>query len=171
MAFLGTLNIIGSGLLAQQTRLDVISENITNLQTTRTPEGGAYRRKLTVLQSESGKDGFREAMSKAYLREEGTISNRREANWLRSWTISNRGMENAGGVRVQEIQEDESELPFVYDPTHPDANEEGYVELPNITLVLETADAMAASQAYNADVTAFNVLKQVISKGLEIGGR
>ncbi len=154
MAFLQSLNIIGSGMLAQQTRLDVISENITNMQTTRTENGGAYRRKVTVLQSESGKDGFREYMSRAYFRGK---------------TVSNRGMETAGGVRVAEIQEDPSELPFVYDPDHPDANENGYVEMPNVILVAETADAMAASQAYNADVTAFNILKELVSRGLDIG--
>ena len=60
-------------------------------------------------------------------------------------------------------------MPFIYDPTHPDANEEGYVEMPNITLVKEVTDAMAASQAFSANVTAFNALKQVVQRGLDIG--
>ena len=68
-----------------------------------------------------------------------------------------------------EIAEDQSELPRVYDPTHPDADEEGYVELPNVTLVAEVTDAMAASQAFNANVTAFNALEQVMQSGLNIG--
>ncbi len=72
---------------------------------------------------------------------------------------------------VTEIMEDPSEFPISYDPTHPDANEEGYLELPNITLVKELTDAMAASQAYSANVTAFNALKSVIARGLELGGR
>ena len=75
----------------------------------------------------------------------------------------------AGGVRVTEIAEDPSDFKLTYDPTHPDANEDGYVELPNVDLVQEMADAMAASQAYSANVTAFNVLKQVSERGLEIG--
>ena len=72
-------------------------------------------------------------------------------------------------MRVAEIAEDPSDFKLVYDPTHPDANDQGYVEMPNVDLVKEIADAMAANQAYSANVTAFNVLKQVTAKGLEIG--
>ncbi len=154
MAFLSSMNIIGSGMTAQQLRLDVISENITNMNTTRTEGGGAYRRKVIVLEAERGKNGFREAMAAAARRGQA---------------VPNRGYETAGGVRVAAIQEDPGEFPIVYDPTHPDANEDGYVEMPNITLIKEVADAMATSQAYSADVTAFNALKQVVNKALEIG--
>lgn len=154
MAFFSSMNIVGSGMTAQQARLDVISENITNMNTTRTEGGGAYRRKLTVMQAESDKNGFREAMSRAARK---------------GHAVSNRGYEQAGGVKIVEIIEDQSELPLVYDPAHPDANEEGYVELPNVTLVAEVTDAMAASQAFSANVTAFNALKQVVQRGLDIG--
>ena len=152
MAFLSSMNIAGSGLTAQQLRLDVIAENVTNINTTRTEGGGTYRRKMVVFQSESGRDDFRAAMAKA-------------ANGL----APNTGYVTAGGVRVTEIREDDSEFRLVYDPTHPDANEEGYVDLPNVDLVKEMTDAMAATQAYSANVTALNALKAVISKGLEIG--
>ena len=84
---------------------------------------------------------------------------------------SNREADGTGGVRVVEIAEDPSEFPLSYEPTHPDANEEGYLRLPNITLVKEITDAMAATQAYSANVTAFNTLKSVISRGLELGSR
>ena len=154
MAFFSSMNIVGSGMTAQQARLDVISENITNINTTRTESGGAYRRKITIMQSESGKNGFREAMSRAARK---------------GHAISNRGFEQAGGVKIVEIAEDQTEMPFIYDPTHPDANEEGYVEMPNVTLVKEVTDAMAASQAFSANVTAFNALKQVVQRGLDIG--
>ena len=76
---------------------------------------------------------------------------------------------NAAGGEMAEVGEDPSDFKLKYDPTDPDANEEGYVELPNVDLVKEITDAMAASQAYSADVTAFNVLKGVISAGMEIG--
>ena len=155
MAFFSSMNIVASGMTAQQARLDVISENITNMNTTRTEGGGAYRRKLTVMEAETGKNGFREAMSRAARR---------------GHAVSNRGYEQAGGVKIVEIAEDQSELPLVYDPAHPDANEEGYVEMPNVTLVSEITDAMAASRAFDANVTAFNALKQVVQRGLEIGG-
>lgn len=75
----------------------------------------------------------------------------------------------AGGVRVTEIVEDDSPMRMVYDPTHPDADEQGYLEMPNVDMVLEIADAMAASRAFASNVTAFNTLKSVISSGLEIG--
>ena len=75
----------------------------------------------------------------------------------------------AGGVRVTEIVEDESPMKIVYDPTHPDADEDGYLELPNVDMVKEMADAMAATRAFASDVTAFNTLKSVISSGLEVG--
>ena len=155
MAFLNSVNIIGSGLTAQQLRLDVVSENITNSQTTRTENGGgAYRRKMVVFEAVSGRDSFRDAMMRAI---NGPVSN----------TVS---APAAGGVRVTQIVEDEEDpLKMVYDPTHPDANEDGYVELPNVDMVLEMADAMAASRAFASNVTAFNTLKSVISSGLEIG--
>lgn len=152
MSFLSSMSIVGSGLTAQQLRLDVISENVTNINTTRTEGGGAYRRKMVVFQAESGRDGFRAAMAKA-------------ANGL----APNVGYEKAGGVRVTEIAEDESDFKLVYDPVHPDADENGYVNLPNVDLVKEITDAMAATQAYTANVTALNTLKAVISKGMEIG--
>ncbi len=152
MAFASIMNIVGSGLTAQQLRLDVISENITNMNTTRTEgAGGAYRRKMVRFQSETNRDGFRQALAQVA-------------------TASNRGAEKAGGVRVTEILEDQSELPVTFDPDHPDADEFGYVEMPNVTLVKEITDAMAATQAYSANVTAFNTLKTVLQRGLEIGG-
>ena len=175
MAFLSTINIIGSGMTAQQLRLDVISENITNQNTTRTEGGGAYRRKTTVLESDTNKDGFRIAMDRAMRRADYYYKIRSMGYGNRTYgttawrSLSNRGYETAGGVHVAEIGEDDGELPFVYDPTHPDANEAGYVEMPNITLVKEVTDAMAASHAFSADVTAFNTLKQVIAGGLNIG--
>lgn len=153
MAFLSSMSIVGSGLTAQQLRLDVISENVTNMNTTRTEAGGPYRRKVIVLESQAGRDGFRAAMAAAM-----------------GGAASNRGAETAGGVRVTEIAEDPSDLKLAYDPNHPDANEAGYVEMPNIVLVKEITDAMAATQAYSANVTAFNALKSVVAKGLEIGG-
>ena len=156
MAFLSTMNIIGSGITAQHLRLDVISENVTNINTTRTGAGGPYRRKVVVFQAQDGdRNAFRQAMAEAQFRLNGQVSNAR--------------YENTGGVRVVEIAEDQSDFKLKYDPTDPDANEEGYVELPNVDLVKEITDAMAATQAYSANVTMMNTLKAVVSKGLEIG--
>ena len=150
MSFLSSLNIVGSGLTAQQLRLDVAAQNITNANTTRTEEGGAYRRKIVQFEAQPDRDSFRDIMA-------------------RTQRVSNAGYEATGGVIVTGIVDDPSELKLVYDPDHPDANEEGYVEMPNVDTIKEITDAIAASQAYAANVTVFNTMKSVISKGLEIG--
>jgi flagellar basal-body rod protein FlgC len=107
---------------------------------------------MVVFQAQSGRNSFREAMARAT-----------------DGLASNAGYETAGGVKVTEIIEDDSDLKMVYDPTHPDADENGYVEMPNVDSVKEMADAMSATQAYSADATAFNILKTVAAKGMEIG--
>lgn len=153
MAFLSTINIVGSGLTAQQLRLDIVGENVTNSTTTRTEnDGGAYRRKVVVFESVAGKDAFRQAMAKAAY-----------------GLAPSAGYSTTGGVRVAQIVEDPSELRLVYDPTHPDANEDGYVEMPNVDMVKEMTDAMAATQAFSANVTMLNTMKTVITDGLQIG--
>lgn len=154
MAFLSSMNISGSGLTAQQLRLDVIAENVSNINTTRTENGnGPYRRKMVVLEADSGRDTFRNIL----------------ANAQGGMQLATGSLSDTGGVRVNEIIEDQSPFKLQYDPSHPDANAEGYVELPNVDLVKEITDAMAATQAYSANVTAFNTLKTVATKALEIG--
>ena len=153
MAFVSSIDVIGSGFTAQQQRLDVISENIVNLNTTRTENGeGPYRRKVVVFQADNGTGRFRDVLARTRHGRGGRFAT-----------------ETVAGVRVVEVGEDPSDFKLKYDPDDPDANEDGYVELPNVDLVKEVADAMAASQAYSANVTAFNVIKNVISTGLEIG--
>lgn len=139
MAFLRSLDISASGMTAQRMRLDVISENITNRDTTKTEAGGAYRKKTVV---------FEDILSTAAGRRGGA----------------------KGGVRVSQIIEDTTTpMELVYNPSHPDADEYGYVEMPNVDTLKETIDAMSASRSYEANVTAFNIMKQMAAKGLEIG--
>ena len=152
MAFLSSMDVIGSGLTAQQLRLDVVSENITNMNTTRTEGGGAYRRKVVVFEAQEGRDSFRQVLAQRSLI--GDV---------------NSGEEASGGVKVTKIVEDPSDFKLVYDPRNPDANADGYVEYPNVTLVKEVTDAMAATQAYSAGVTALNTLKTIANQALEIG--
>lgn len=153
MAFMNTMSIVGSGLTAQQLRLDIISENVTNSNTTRTENGGGpYRRKVVVFRANTGDDSFRAAMLRA-------------AN---GQPVSQNG-QLVGGVRVTRIAEDPSDFKLAYDPTHPDADEEGYVSLPNVDMVKEITDAMAASQAYSSNVTVFNTIKTVALRGLDLG--
>ncbi len=143
MSFLSSLNISASAMTAQRQRLDIASENIANIDTTRTEAGGPYRRKMVVLKP-SGSGSF------------GSVL---------------KGKLNAqkGGVHVAEIVEDQREFKSVYDPEHPDADAEGYVLLPNVELIKETIDAMSASRSYDASVTAFNAMKLMAQKALEVG--
>ena len=151
MAFLSSMNIVASGMTAQQLRLDIVGENVTNSTTTRVDEGeGAYRRKMVVFEAETGRDGFRRAMARA---SSGMVPNNQVP----------------GGVRVAQIVEDPSPMKLVYDPTHPDANEDGYVEMPNVDMVQEIADAMVATQAFSSNVTMFNTMKTVVTDALQIG--
>ena len=156
MAFVGAIDTIGSGFTAQQERLDIISENIVNMGTTRTENGeGPYRRKVVVFQAGNGTTTqFRDVL--AGVRSRYAYRSR--------W-----GVTDKAGVRVAEVGEDPPDFKLKYDPNDPDANEDGYVEMPNVDLVKEITDGMAASQAFSANVTAFNLLKNVLSKGLEIG--
>ena len=151
MAFLSSMNIVASGMTAQRLRLDIVGGNVTNPTTTRVEEGeGAYRRKMVVFEAETGRDGFRRAMARA---SSGMVPNNQVP----------------GGVRVAQIVEDPSPMKLVYDPTHPDANEDGYVEMPNVDMVKEIADAMAATQAFSSNVTMFNTMKTVVTDALQIG--
>ena len=178
MSFLSSMNIVGSGLTAQQLRLDIVAENITNANNTRTEGGGgAYRRKMVVFESREGRDDFRMAMARAAdgLTSKSGFAAVGERTYYRTYPTTPGGLAanhtytTSAGVRVAEIVEDPTDFKLVYDPTHPDANEEGYVELPNVDMVKEMTDAMAATQAYSAGVTALNTLKAVVAKGLEIG--
>lgn len=154
MAFLSSMNITGLGLTAQQLRLDVISENVSNINTTRVEGGdGPYQRKIVVMEADGGRNTFRDVLAKAA----GNIP------------AATGDLSETGGVRVTQIVEDTSPFKLQYDPTHPDANEEGYVEMPNVDLVKEVTDAMAATQAFSANVTAFNTLKTVATRALDIG--
>jgi len=176
MSFLKALNISGSALTAQRMRLDVISENIANIDTTRTENGSPYRRKVVQFQAMDGRN-FGTALGYAINRNSRDVqvdgSNFRTAVGDKI----NRGFRNdfwgrrpeEGGVIVSDINEDETPFRTIYDPTHPDADEYGYVLLPNVDLLKEVVDAMSASRTYEANVTALNSIKTMASKALEVG--
>ena len=145
MSFLSSFDISASGMTAERQRLDIASENIANSNTTRTESGGPYRRKMVVLQ------------------EVPSTSFRSKFNSLLNRTASK------GGVRVTEIVEDQRDLQPVYNPDHPDANEEGYVMMPNVDLVKETVDGMSATRSYEANITAFNAMKLMAQRAIDIG--
>ncbi len=129
-----------SGLTAQRLRMDIIADNIANVNTTETEEGTPYRRKLPVFRERSG--SFSSIFKEKY---------------------------NVSGVEVAGIKEDNSPFKIVYRPHHPQANEEGYLALPNIDITSEMVDMIEASRAYEANVTALNTSKNMAMKALEIG--
>lgn len=145
MGMFGGINASASGLTAERLRMDVISNNIANANTTRTAEGGAYRRQIVVFEP------------------------RTQQNSFASMLDSEMGAGTGNGVRVVGIEKDNSPTRRVYDPNHPDANKEGYVELPNVNIVSEMVDMITATRAYEANVTAVNSAKNMALKALEIG--
>lgn len=150
MALFTQFNIASSGMTAQRIRTDVISQNIANVNTTRTTEGGPYVRKQVVF-TEKGQTAqtFADVLRNTHLGRAGIAGN---------------------GVKVTSIEKD-TEMPgsLVYDPSHPDADENGYVLYPNVNVVQEMTDLIDATRSYEANVTAFNAGKSMASKGLEIG--
>lgn len=150
MSIFSSINTTTSALTAQRLRMDVISSNIANVDTTRAKqvngEWEPYRRKTVTLAANEGK--FSTVLNKAV------------------------GKSNAvgNGVKVTKINED-NETPFklVYDPTHPDANEDGYVEMPNVDVLKEMVDLISATRSYEANITVLNANKAMLTKALEIG--
>lgn len=146
MSIFTGFNISSSGMTAQRLRLDVISENIANANTTRTEDGTAYRRKNVVLtEKNSTPSNFSDVLNQ---------------------TVSGIG----NGVKVTAITEDfDTDMNLVYDPSHPDADENGYVTYPNVNIITEMTDLIDASRSFEANTTAFEASKTMASKGLSIG--
>lgn len=142
-------DVSASALTAQRLRMDVISSNIANAETTRgsfvNGKFEPYKRKLVVLEPTA--QSFSSVLSKQMGQAGGT----------------------AQGVRVSKIQEDQTPSKLVYNPTHPDADENGYVNMPNVDVAKEMVDMISASRAYEANVTALNATKAMFVKALEIG--
>ena len=147
--FLG-IDAAASGLTAERLRTDVISNNIANANTTRTREGGAYKRRYVVFQprQKGSGDNFESFMHRA-------------THKLRA----------GDGVRAVRIEENDTPGPLVYDPGHPDANADGYVERPNVNIVAEMVDMITASRAYEANAASIAAAKSMTSKALEIASK
>ena len=138
--FINALNIAGSGMNAQRTKLDIISQNIANQDTTRTDAGTPYRRQTVTFQA---------VQQQVYTGLLGST-------------------QGPGGVTAT-VGTDNSGLKLTYDPSDPDADANGYVQMPNIDLTQEMTDMMAATRSYESDVTAFNALKGMAVTALNIG--
>ena len=147
MSIFSSFNINASGMTAQRYRMDIISENVANADTTRTADGTPYRRKVVTFEQRGA--------------QVGTFS-----NVFKSASETYQG----NGVRVRKVSEDTwNDMIMAYDPSHPDANEDGYVFYPNVDIVTEMTNMIDASRAYEANATAFSAAKSMALQGLQIG--
>lgn len=140
MGFFDVADISSSGMTAERMRMDVISNNIANSETTRTEDGGPYKRKNVFVSEKTS------AFSTIFS-----------------------GMVRGSGVQLGGVVEDDSPPKLVYDPGHPDADENGNVAYPNVSVVNEMVDMISASRAYEANLMAFNMSKTMALKSLDIG--
>ena len=140
MNFLTTLETSASGLFAQRKRMDVIANNLANIETTRTETGEPYRRQMVVMSPKPPEDGFRRAFDM-----------------------------QIEGVQIEDVVEDQAPFKKIYNPSHPDANQDGYLYKPNVDLMVETTNMLMARRAFEANVAAIKATRQMILKALEIG--
>ncbi len=145
MGFFDSVRISSTGLTAERTRMDIISKNIANINTTRTASGGPYRRQMAIFKEQ-------------------------ESNSFEKILDAAKGLKTSGnGVEVAAIVEDKSDFKREYNPSHPDSDEDGYVLLPNIDSITEMINLISANRAYDANVTVINGTKSMAMKALEIG--
>ncbi len=141
MDFFSAMNVSSSGMAAERTRMNLISSNIANANSTRTPEGGPYKRKDPVFSAVSAQGTFESAFGQA---------------------------RDVKKVEVAAIREDQSPPRIIYDPTHPDADSDGNVAMPNVNVIGEMADMVTATRAYEANVTAAQAAKSMAMKTLDL---
>lgn len=147
MSMFSAFNINASGLTAQRYRMDIISENVANASTTRTADGTPYRRKVVSFEEKGGQTSFSKVLG--------------QAAYSHGYT--------GQGVKVRGVfQDHETEMNMVYDPSHPDADDNGYVTYPNVNIITEMTNLIDASRAYEANSTAFNASKSMALQGLEL---
>ena len=153
MGMFTSINIAATGMAAERLRTDVISDNIANASTTRTQDGGPFKKSTVVMRPISDSN----------------------PQWRTPFTPSDLDNGPGKGVKVLEITKDTSEGRLVYDPTHPDAYQsgphKGYVEYPNVNIVNEMVDLISASRAYEANATAFNASKSMATTGLGLANK
>ena len=140
MNFLKSLEISASGLSVQRKRMDIIASNLANIETTRTEKGGPYRRKMVVMRTAEMDQDF------------DTIFN-----------------SSVKGVQIDDIVEDQTPFKKVYNPSHPDADGDGYLYKPNVDLIVETTNMLMARRAFEANIAAIKATRQMVIKALEIG--
>ncbi len=146
MNIFNSINVSATALTAEKTRIDIIAKNMASANITRSTGGMPYRRQMVVFE-ENKPTAFSEYLNKYTNKFEGK------------------------GVKISKIVEDESPFKLVYEPGHPDADENGYVKMPNVDTIKEMVDLISAQRSYDANITAMNASKSILMKALEIGRR
>ena len=163
MALFAAFDITATGLTAERYRMDTIAENIANANTTRTADGTPYRRKVVVFETQ---DTQQDRRSFGHVLSEVVGTGRAQLNHDRN-IVSDDLI--GYGVKIPKISEDEeTPMNMVYDPSHPDADENGYVTYPNVNTITEMTNLIDANRAYEANATAFQASKSMATTGLSI---
>ena len=162
--FLNSMNIPVSGLMAQRLRMDIIAQNVANAETTRTQEGGPYRRQQVMFIENRP---WKNIDTEEYRRE--VIGGGHVFGKILDKTLAERTEKRLSGVNVEAIVEDRAPFKPVYDPTHPDADENGYVYMPNVDVAEEQMDLIAATNSYNANLAVFDTMVTMAKAALSIG--
>jgi len=161
MAYLSSFDISSYGLSAQRFRMEVISSNIANANTTRTSEGGPYQRQDVVFKAID----FNKTLNKSIASQNNMLE---YENPLDDPFLQPNANPAIMSVKVDKVVRDESEFKYKYDPSHPDANAEGYVAYPNVNPVIEMSNLVEATRAYQANVSAFQSAKSIAQSAIDI---
>ncbi|ELV6574758.1 flagellar basal body rod protein FlgC [Campylobacter coli] len=161
MAYLSDFDISGYGLSAQRFRMNVISSNIANANTTRTAEGGPYRRREVIFKATDFDKLLNEQINKDnnFLKYENPLNDPSSPEEAKPAIQS---------VVVDKVVRDDKDFRMKYDPSHPDANAQGYVTYPNVNPVIEMADLIEATRAYQANVSAFTSAKTIAQSAIDL---
>ncbi|XFC16909.1 flagellar basal body rod protein FlgC [Campylobacter coli] len=161
MAYLSDFDISGYGLSAQRFRMNVISSNIANANTTRTAEGGPYRRREVIFKATDFDKLLNEQINKDnnFLKYENPLNDPSSPEEAKPAIQS---------VVVDKVVRDDKDFRMKYDPSHPDANAQGYVAYPNVNPVIEMADLIEAARAYQANVSAFTSAKTIAQSAIDL---
>lgn len=158
-----TIEISGSGMSVQRRKMNVVAENMANAETTKTEEGGPYRRRRLEIESETSKVPF-----KTILRESQAGLTQTHRGHLSAISSNTSRGEAVVTATAREVEAGADEYRLVYDPTHPEADEEGYVKMPDIEIINEMVDMMSANRAYEANAMAISASKDMLKNALDI---
>lgn len=160
---LNAIELSAQGLSIQRSKMNTVAKNIANAETTETREGGPYRRQRVVVAQDKVRGNFATQLQKA-----GLSLSRTDRKHLPVRSLTSKGDSELSTAKMKVVDDPESSFKLVYDPSHPDADDQGYVKYPDIEIVNEMVDMMAASRAYEANTVAISTAKKIAEQSLDI---